>query len=357
MTEQRKSRRYRRPRGQGSMRLRGRIYWMELNWKGQRFQKSLETTNPDEAALRLDAEIAAIRSGSLPKSYEPITVQEMYDAWILTPQTNCKPRTVEDYRSRWDKHLKPVFGKQLATQVTKDSIAGYLWTRKRNGAGICTRNRERGLLQQIFNYNREKIPPDRFPVFPAKLSERALVRKGRLSDKDYKIVCDRLENPKLFWLKVFLTMTFKYGFRKNELLSATVDYFDPEKATFTLPSYTTKNSQERVVQLVRDGEIYKMLKTLIKDRPAQARIFTRRGRPVKDFRGEWAKQTEGIKGGSGKGGAVTIHDLRRSAITRMAARGITAQQAGTHLTTDTFNRYIVMSDAEKQKIAEAIEGD
>ena len=43
------------------------------------------------------------------------------------------------------------------------------------------------------------------------------------------------------------------------------------------------------------------------------------------------KQTADISGGSGKGGAVTLHDLRRSAITNMSEKGVTAAQAGTHL--------------------------
>jgi hypothetical protein len=69
-------------------------------------------------------------------------------------------------------------------------------------------------------------------------------------------------------------------------------------------------------------------------------LSERPGSAVRDYRGEWTKQTADIKGGSGPSGAVYLHDRRRSAITNMSEKGITASQAGTHLTPDVFARYI-----------------
>jgi hypothetical protein len=64
-----------------------------------------------------------------------------------------------------------------------------------------------------------------------------------------------------------------------------------------------------------------------------------------------------MKGGSGKGGSVTIHDLRRSAITNMSEKGVTAAQAGTHLTPDVFARYISRDLNERRNTAKVIEGE
>ena len=241
-----------------------------------------------------------------------------------------------DYKSRWNVHLKPAFGTMVATQVTKDRITGYLNRRMKEGAGLCTRNREQRVLMMMFGHDKSKIPADRFPEFPKMQTEKAHVRTGRLSDDDFEKLRERLDSPNLFWLKVFLTLSFRYGFRKGELLRATCGYFDPKAAQFTLPAFTTKNKQSRVVDLSPDGEIYRMLTKLTEGRAAGAPLFTRNGKAVRDFRSEWARQTEDIKGGSGKGGSVTIHDLRRSAITAMSEKGITAAQAGTHLTADVF---------------------
>lgn len=356
--KQKQSRKARaRVRGQGTMFLRGATYWMELHWNGQRFRKSLDTTDRETALVKLDNEVAAIRSGVMPKHFDPITVSQMYDAWMKSVELGCKPRTVQDYKSRWEVHLKTAFGKLLATQVTLDEVTAYLLTRKKQGAGTCTRNRENRVLQMIFGFNIDKIPADRFPIFPKMESERALVRKGRLSNEDYKVLRQRLDEPKVFWLKVFLTMTFKFGFRKTELLNAKVSYFNPKASTFVLPSYSTKNKAERVVDLAPDGEIYKLLVALADGRPADAPLFHRNGKPIRDLRGAWAKATEGMRGGSGVDGTVTIHDLRRSAITNMSEKGVTSVQAGTHMTADVFNRYISRDQQERQKTAKLIEGD
>ena len=93
-------------RGQGSLFLRGEIYWMELNWKGTRTRKSLETTDRETALIKLDAEVSAIRSGAMPKSFEPVTVQSLFDTFIMGAELRCKARTIADYKSRWEVHLK-----------------------------------------------------------------------------------------------------------------------------------------------------------------------------------------------------------------------------------------------------------
>ena len=205
-----------RVRGEGHLFLRNSVYWFELNWQGIRTRKSLDTTDRETALIKLDKEVAAIRAGELPKKFDPITVQAMFDAWMLKVETDCKPRTQEDYRSRWDAHLKAVFGGLIATQVDRDKVVSYLNRRMKEGAGLCARNREQRVLMMVFGHNKSKIPADRFPEFPKMQSERAHVRTGRLSDEDFEKLRKRLDDPKVFWFKAFLTMTFKYGFRKGE---------------------------------------------------------------------------------------------------------------------------------------------
>lgn len=346
-----------RVRGQGSLFKRGDVFWFELNWKGQRFRRSLETDDRETALLKLDDAVAAIRAGELPKVFEPISIQQMFDSFIMRAETDCKPRTVRDYRSRWNVHLKSAFGHLIATEVTKDKIAGYLHSRMRAGATLPTRNREQRVLMMTFNYNRTKIPANRYPEFPKLQSEKSHVRRGRLSKEDYEMLLKRLDDPNVFWLKVFISLAFKFGFRRSELIGAKVSHFNPKSSTFTVPAFTAKNKMERVVDLDPEGEIFKMLVKLTERRPAEGALFTRNGRPVKDYRGEWAKQTADIKGGSGKGGSVTLHDLRRSAITNMSEKGVTATQAGTHLTPDVFARYVVRDLNERRETAKIIEGD
>jgi integrase len=100
-----------------------------------------------------------------------------------------------------------------------------------------------------------------------------------------------------------------------------------------------------------------MLATLTEGREPDAALFTRNGKPVRDFRAEWRLLTSDFTGGSGKKGEITIHDLRRSAITNMSEKGIGAAQAGTHLSSDIFLRYIHRDVRERRATAALIEGD
>src|SRR5579862_415802 len=72
----------RRVRGQGYMFQRGMTWWFELVWKGQRYRESLGTAVRLDAVRKFNARVAEIHSGELPKTFEPISVQAMYDLWI-----------------------------------------------------------------------------------------------------------------------------------------------------------------------------------------------------------------------------------------------------------------------------------
>ncbi|HWF38263.1 MAG TPA: hypothetical protein VG322_07080, partial [Candidatus Acidoferrales bacterium] len=140
-----------RVKGEGTIFLRGNIYWYEMHWRGQRFRGSLDTPDRETALIKWDTKRGEIRSGELPKTFEPITVQAMFDIWIQECERTCKVGTIGDYRRRWNLHLKPVFGKLLATQVTKDKVSAYLYQRMKDGAGEVSQNREDRVLQMIFN--------------------------------------------------------------------------------------------------------------------------------------------------------------------------------------------------------------
>jgi hypothetical protein len=79
------------------------------------------------------------------------------------------------------------------------------------------------------------------------------------------------------------------------LIGAKVRYFDPNVSTLTLPAFTTKTKTERIVDINPDGEIYKMLVKLTEGRDADAALFTRNGKPVKDYRGEWRSRRRTLR--------------------------------------------------------------
>ena len=335
------------------------VWSFEYSYKTERYRESLGITddgtalNRELAKTKMATRVAEIRSEAERKRFEPLTVQAMYDAYLEDVERRGKKTTVDFCGYRW-KHLEPVFGNKPASQVTKQTIVSYLLKRKHDGAGEIVQNRELAVLKAVFNYNKEKIAADDFPVFPKAHSERAYVRRGLLKNTDYPTVLERADALNQPWLSLFVRMAYTFGFRKTELITANCGFFDSAKSTFTLPPYSTKNRLPRVVPIARDGEIFRMLQSLTAGQSAATPLFNRSGKAVLDLRGTWAKLTEGLTSGSGKNGQVTVHDLRRSAITNAHGLGVSAEDMGTHVS-GAYVRYIQQSEERQQQVANLLE--
>jgi integrase len=161
------------------------------------------------------------------------------------------------------------------------------------------------------------------------------------------------------WLAALLSLYFHYGFRKQELLTMRVRQVNTSEGTLSLGVANTKAKKSRETQLDPNGEVFRRVKKLIEDKGLDDFVFTRQdGKEVRDFRGTWDNLVAGLKTGSGKGGRVTIHDLRRSAVTRTQTLGIPqslAKEVSGHLTDEVFSRYVVTDDSIRREIARKIE--
>src|ERR1700722_16773482 len=64
-----------RTRGTGSLLERGRMYWMEFHYNGERIRQTLNVpvtgkkADKDEAVRRLEEQVRAIRAGEQPKKF------------------------------------------------------------------------------------------------------------------------------------------------------------------------------------------------------------------------------------------------------------------------------------------------
>jgi Cu/Ag efflux protein CusF len=118
--------------------------------------------------------------------------------------------------------------------------------------------------------------------------------------------------------------------------------------TIRLEPGTTKNRDGREVTMTR--RVHELLKLCAFGKTGDSFVFTRsNGKPVRDFRGSWAKACEqaGVPG-------LLFHDLRRTAARNLRKAGVAEgviMKIGGWRTRSVFERYAIVSQAD---IAEAL---
>jgi integrase len=107
----------------------------------------------------------------------------------------------------------------------------------------------------------------------------------------------------------------------------------------------------RIVALTEECKV--LVTELRKGKQPEDFLFTRNGKPVRDFRGTWDAlvRAAGLPG-------LLLHDFRRSAVRNMIRRGVqqkTARVISGHKTDAVFSRYNIVSEADTRDAARKIE--
>ena len=162
------------------------------------------------------------------------------------------------------------------------------------------------------------------------------IRKGFFEHEDYLRLLDALPS----YLRPVITFGYKTGWRKSETLGLTWEQVDLKEGTVRLEAGEAKNEEARTIYL--DGELRGLIKTQMAQRQLGCPyVFHRDGKPIKDFRGLWARafreaELEGE----------LFHDLRRTAVRNMVRAGIAervAMMMSGHKTRSVFDRYNIVS--------------
>lgn len=344
-------------KGEGSVFLRGTVYWYKIPVPGGKpLSGSCETSDYAEALTCKHQRLME----SHRKRKSRATVAEIladYAAYIEKE----KPKSRRSIFTAI-KHLKQALGTKIADDLTTEDTEEFRRQRESTGCVFSTVNRELGYLRGALS--RElRATPSRITQIPymRRPSEKNQVREGFIDRDGYQKILAELPQS----LKALFVCAFHTGARLGELLSVKWEHIDFENGIIELTSKTTKNSEGRWIpiwgdmgyvlrsqRMVRDNECPRCNWVFFWHRDYHARATP--GTRITDFRWAWHEACEraGFPG-------LIFHDLRRSGI-RYASReaGLSDSQVmlmSGHKTPAMLRRYNIRDSRDAMKIGRALD--
>lgn len=373
-------------RGDGTLYLRGNVWWASYVVRGQRIRTSTGIEGSAKGLGRREAndwlkqrQSDAAQGISNPRA-DKITVGELVEQWFKARETNGKPTAFDKYR--WSKHLQPFFEKCKAADVSPTVIRQYIQERKAKAnrfgeaAANGTINRELSILRAAFNLAKEEERLRHVPYFPM-LSEEN-VREGFLRDEDYGKLADGAAKVGL-WLRTLLAVYYNFGWRKAEAAEhLKVGQIDLAGRTILLSRRSTKNKEPKRARMSQ--EVFELLSACVAGKKAEDTAITREdGLPIGDFRKTWralcisvglgrmlcrtcGKVATKIRCECGsqdlKYDGLLVHDLRRTSVRNLRRLGFaekTIMEISGHKTAHIFRRYDIVDESDLAAVAEALD--
>jgi len=360
----------------GSLRRRGKIWWIRYYRNGKRHEESAHTDKETIARNLLKSREGDVVKG-IPVS--PAIHRLRFDEAIVDVVNDYRingKATVDEVERRIAKHLLPFFGGRRMTSITEADMRAYIAKRqadtelviraheRRRKDGTMRRvpeqrraiarvsnaeiNREIAIVRRAFRLAVRAGKLLHRPDF-ANLQERN-VRIGFFEREEFEAVRDRLPNH----LKPVATFAYLTGWRiYSEILSLEWRQVDLQAGTVRLDPGATKNSEGRsfpfgdVLPELRDvlEAQWRATKRLEQDRDAIiARVFHRNGKPIRNPRGAWKAACEA----AGHPQRL-FHDFRRTAVRNLVRAGVperVAMQLTGHKTRSVFDRYDIVNEAD-----------
>jgi integrase len=213
-------------------------------------------------------------------------------------------------------------GKRRLVEITSDDIKRHVRGIAKNAPGQA--NHVLAYLSAMFGWAVDEGLIDKNPAAGVKMPAQKVERERALGDEEIRpfwLACERVGWP-FGPLAQLLLLTAQ---RRAEQAHATWNEFDLDKQTWTLPSERTKNGRGHLVHLAPLA--VEILKKLPPIASKKGLVFTTglggADTPISGFgRGRERIAAEMAEISGEEVAAFTLHDLRRSAATGMAALGI-----------------------------------
>ncbi len=342
-----------RLRGTGSLRLRGRIWWIRYWVRGGQVQESSGSPERLVAERLLQRRLVALEDG---QDVRPQVEKTRFDdlLQLIRDDYLVNGRRSAERLETSIKHLKEEFAGFKAINITADRVNSYKSARLKAGAAPASINAELAALRRMFNLALEAERVFKVPKIKALSVQNA--RQGFFEEADLKRVLTHLP-PRI---RPIATFAFRSGWRLREVTGLRWEDVDLESGTVRLEARRSKNGEGRVLPIREVPELIELLEARrLATRKLELRtgqiipwVFSygegvrgrRPGEQIRRFHGVWNKACAAA-GCPGK----LFHDLRRSAVRNLERAGVprsTAMRVTGHRTEDVYRRYAIVSEAD-----------
>jgi len=146
-----------------SLYRRGKVWWMDFHFHGQRIQETTRMTSITRAREVQEKRKQALKDGTagIRTQQQPRLLSVAGQEWQEAKKPAWSPRMADIARTSMT-HLLPLFGKQLLVDIEAADISRYQTARLAEGASNRTVNIEVGVLRQIMRKHGTwaRIQPD-----------------------------------------------------------------------------------------------------------------------------------------------------------------------------------------------------
>ncbi len=313
-------RRAKRTKGQGSVFPDPRSPYLQISyWNGTRqVRQSARTDDHGEAVKLLQRKLAEHVIGKS-ASPERIKLAALLQLVVDDYRRNDKA-DLRETEQRVNRLLKPAFGHLRPAEFTTKALNDYIEQRQKLGRKNGTINRELAHLRRAFRLGFQHDPQlvYRLPVIKALKEDN--VREGFLEQDHYGLILEALTEE----VKPIFVVAYHLGMRTGELLALKRSWVDLREGLIYVKGRVTKNREPKTAPIY--GDMGPWLDMLLSrgqvESPKCVWLFSRDGKPIHSFKGDWAQACEkaGVPG-------LLFHDLRRTAVRNMIRAGVPAKVA------------------------------
>jgi site-specific recombinase XerD len=344
----------------GTLRLRGRIWWVRYKVNGTCYEESSGSTDRRKAEKLLARREAELGLGSFTAPDVKRTTME-HLAQILRDDYRVNGRRSLRRAETSMAHLLDHFGAARAVTVTADRIAAYIRERQDAGAAPATIRNELAALKRMFTLGVRAGKVAQRPYIPAIQVSNA--RQGFFNADDFAAALAELPEH----LQPVVAFEYYTGWRgPSEVLPLTWEQVDFAAGVVRLELRTTKNDEGRTFPF----DVLPDLKLLLEAQREHTRSVERRlgrivplvfhhdGERIGRFDKAWKSALDRAAHEERQGVRVVVrpqlltrvpHDFRRTAVRNLVRAGVPehiAMKLTGHKTRSVFDRYDIVNERD-----------